>query len=118
MLKTNSLSIIFSRNIQRGRDHGIPGYIRYREECGLSVPIGWDDKPSDISQENWDNLRKVYLKVEDIDAFTGKEEQGVINKRHILTFLILYLACCIVSVGWRPYYHYNNFSNQIILFSV
>ena len=47
----------------------------YRELCGLSVPGDWDDKPEDISQQNWDKIISVYSKnrdnVEDIDAFTG-----------------------------------------------
>ena len=42
-----------------------------RELCGLSVPVNWEEKPEDISQQNWDNIRSVYTKVEDIDAFTG-----------------------------------------------
>ena len=62
-----------ARNIQRGRDHGIPGYTEFRKYCNLSVPTSFDDNPRDfnISQQNWDNMKSVYEKVEDIDAFTG-----------------------------------------------
>merc|ERR1719342_748256 len=60
-----------ARNIQRGRDHGIPGFIKYRKLCGLSVPSNWNDRPNDISQRNWDNLKLAYDDVADIDAFTG-----------------------------------------------
>ena len=51
--------------------HLISGYIRYRKFCGLTVPSNWEEKPKEIRQENWDNLKLVYNKVEDIDAFTG-----------------------------------------------
>ena len=37
----------------------------------MSVPADWEEKPEDISQQNWDNIRSVYTNVEDIDAFTG-----------------------------------------------
>ena len=60
-----------ARNIQRGRDHGLPGYVRFRTVCGLSVPSSWSDKPEDISQKNWDNMKSVYTSVADIDVFTG-----------------------------------------------
>ena len=60
-----------ARNIQRGRDHGLPGYVRFRAFCGLSVPSSWSDKPDDISQKNWDNMKSVYTNVADIDVFTG-----------------------------------------------
>lgn len=32
-----------SINIQRGRDHGLPAYIEWREPCGLSPIEGWPD---------------------------------------------------------------------------
>ena len=39
--------------------------------CRLTVPSNWNDKPKDISQENWENLQLAYDDVADIDAFTG-----------------------------------------------
>ena len=60
-----------ARNIQRGRDHGLPGYVEYREHCNLAKPSSWENKPAEITQRNWDNLRSVYTNVEDIDPFTG-----------------------------------------------
>ena len=45
--------------------------IFLRLYCGLQAPTSWLDKPTDISQSNWDNIKSVYNKVEDIDAFTG-----------------------------------------------
>ena len=62
---------LVARNIQRGRDHGIASYIRYREFCELNVPSNWTDKPQNILEEVWDNFQRVYSDVEDIDLFTG-----------------------------------------------
>eukprot|EP00092_Neocalanus_flemingeri_P003870 GFUD01004167.1.p1 GENE.GFUD01004167.1~~GFUD01004167.1.p1 ORF type:complete len:695 (+),score=85.89 GFUD01004167.1:112-2196(+) len=53
-----------SRNIQRGRDHGLPGYLRYRKFCGLE---GHDD----IGPTNWKRLLKIYGNPEGIDLWTG-----------------------------------------------
>ena len=43
----------------------------FRLLCGLQAPTSWEDKPTQISQSNWDNMESVYTNVEDIDAFTG-----------------------------------------------
>merc|ERR1719431_1595397 len=56
-------------NIQRGRDHGLPGYNKFREFCGLSrshkfhfeeIPKAWVDE-----------LRGVYDDPDDVDLFPG-----------------------------------------------
>jgi len=57
-------------NIQRGRDHGIPSYNKYRQMCGLlqasdfthlaEIPIDWAIR-----------LAEIYKNPNDIDLFTG-----------------------------------------------
>ena len=36
-------------NLQRGRDHGIAPYIRWRQLCGLSQLNGWKDLSEAVS---------------------------------------------------------------------
>ena len=58
--------------------------------CGLSVPSNWNDRPNDISQRNWDNLKLAYDDVADIDAFTGgvsEEELGILYSKNALAGL-------------------------------
>ena len=60
-----------ARNIQRGRDHGLQPYTKYREECGLTSLTDWANRPEEISEEDWKNLEMAYTNVEDIDLFVG-----------------------------------------------
>ena len=55
------------------------GYIKYRKFCGLKVPSSWEERPTEISQGNWDNLKIVYNNVDDIDAFTGGVSEDSIS---------------------------------------
>ena len=59
-----------TRNINRGRDHGINGYNKYRELVGLKKAATFNDFP-EMSSENVLRLKKSYLSVDDIDLFTG-----------------------------------------------
>ena len=59
--------------------HFNSGYIKYRQLCGLKVPSSWEERPKEISQGNWDNLKLVYNKVDDIDAFTGGVSESSIS---------------------------------------
>jgi len=57
-------------NIQRGRDHGIPGYNKYRQMCGLLEASDFThltEIPFDFRLK----LAKVYRNPNDIDLFTG-----------------------------------------------
>ncbi|KAJ8665027.1 hypothetical protein QAD02_006689 [Eretmocerus hayati] len=60
-----------SSNIQRGRDHGLPGYAKWREYCGLTKPTKFDDLAGDIDAQTLDSLLKHYDNVEDVDLYTG-----------------------------------------------
>ena len=64
-------SDLVARNIQRGRDHGLPSYNAFRLLCGLSELCNWTDKPSNIPLEQWRDLQSVYNSPADIDLYTG-----------------------------------------------
>lgn len=57
-------------NIARARDHGIPGYLQFREVCGLPTANRFGDLP-DIPLSQRFVLRNVYSDVRDIDLFPG-----------------------------------------------
>ena len=65
-------------NIQRGREHGLPGYNQYREQCASSSNnFGKVSDFSQLTRGSWlssgdaSNLRSVYKNVNDIDLFAG-----------------------------------------------
>lgn len=55
----------------RGRDHGLPGYVAWRQFCGLSPVRNFTDMGDIVSSTNIVLLSSVYTHVEDIDLFTG-----------------------------------------------
>lgn len=58
-------------NIQRGRDHGIPAYVNWREPCILSPVKSWKDLERIMSPETARKFRDLYDAVEDIDLFSA-----------------------------------------------
>ncbi|EFX82421.1 hypothetical protein DAPPUDRAFT_49291, partial [Daphnia pulex] len=60
---------LVSLNIQRGRDHGIPGYNAYRVLCGLPRANNFDDLKDHIPQGIVDQFKSVYASVDDIDFY-------------------------------------------------
>ncbi|KAG7210468.1 hypothetical protein KM043_011992 [Ampulex compressa] len=67
-----------SLNIQRGRDHGLPAYVQWREPCGLSRIDTFEDLARVMSLEAARKFRLLYASVEDIDLFSaGLAEHSV-----------------------------------------
>ncbi|XP_071080667.1 salivary peroxidase/catechol oxidase-like [Haliotis cracherodii] len=108
----NSLDLM-ALNIQRGRDHGLPGYNAWRRWCGLPEAKdfktkrgGLVDHPDDAAAA----LELVYRSPEDIDLFSG----GV-SERPVGGGLLGNTFSCIVGrqfellkVGDRFWYETNN----------
>lgn len=59
-------------NIQRARDHAIPGYNEYRRVCNLSVAATFDDLRHEISDPKVrSKLHQLYGHPSNIDIFVG-----------------------------------------------
>ncbi|XP_015434443.1 PREDICTED: peroxidase-like [Dufourea novaeangliae] len=62
---------IISLDIQRGRDHGLPGYNEYRKYCGLPAAQNFDDFLDHIPLEMLKKLRTIYAHPDDVDLIIG-----------------------------------------------
>lgn len=60
-----------SLDIQRGRDHGLPGYNYYRRHCGLAPAKNFNDFLDYIPMELVNKLRSVYAHPNDVDLIIG-----------------------------------------------
>ncbi|XP_071123148.1 uncharacterized protein [Mytilus edulis] len=61
-------------NIQRGRDHGLPSYNKFRKFCGLrpALTFGYSTLGlRDMSYASAGALQRMYRHPDDIDLFTG-----------------------------------------------
>merc|ERR1739837_58480 len=68
--RTGGLDLV-ALNIQRGRDHGLPGYIKYLEICGQTKIKTWNDLTKFMTDQNIIKLQKIYQDIEDIDLYVG-----------------------------------------------
>ncbi|KAJ8305385.1 hypothetical protein KUTeg_015930 [Tegillarca granosa] len=71
--KSDSLDLP-ALDIQRGRDHGIPSYTKFREFCGLTKVLYFHSGFKGLVDHDHNTvelLRKTYRDVEDIDLFVG-----------------------------------------------
>lgn len=62
---------LIALNIQRGRDHGLPGYNEYRDLCRLGKARDFGDLAPIIHPRKISSLQNVYASVDDIDLFIG-----------------------------------------------
>jgi len=78
-IRQNFGADLLSLNLQRGRDHGIPGYNSYRARCGMKKIEGWYDRPQDFDEQYWKKLQEVYERVDDIDLYVGGVAEGSVR---------------------------------------
>jgi len=57
--------------VQRGRDHGLPGYNHYRKICGLPALTSFRDLDQYMPEGSAATFSKIYRHVDDIDLFIG-----------------------------------------------
>lgn len=79
-------------NLQRGREHGIAGYTRYREICGLSRATSFSALSREMSLQRTQELASIYNNVEDIDLF-----MGLVSERPIAGSMVGPTTLCIVG---------------------
>lgn len=60
-----------SINIQRGRDHGLPRYVRFREACGGNLVNSFADLQDTTPLDKIQDMQEAYDNLSDIDLFVG-----------------------------------------------
>ncbi|KAK2184613.1 hypothetical protein NP493_258g05028 [Ridgeia piscesae] len=69
---------LMSLNIQRGRDHGLPGYNYFRQACGLHRAYKFEDLAKELPPPIIERFRRLYRHVDDIDLWpAGISEYSV-----------------------------------------
>lgn len=59
-------------NIQRGRDHALPPYTKWRQVCNMSEVSDFEDLANEISDKSVrDKLKELYGSVDNIDVWVG-----------------------------------------------
>lgn len=84
-------------NINRGRDHGLPSYVKYRNMCGLKNADGFSDLNGEIPTEQINLLKSVYQDVSDIDLWIG----GLSEKSRSPSALLGPTFSCIIGKEFR-----------------
>jgi peroxidase len=62
---------LVSINLQRGRDHGIPGYTTFRQFCNLTQITTWQEMKKAIPADVVDIFQSLYKFVDDVDLFSA-----------------------------------------------
>ncbi len=69
---------LIARNVQRGRDHGLPGYNSFRSACHLRPSCSWLDPPAEVDPRDWRALSSLYAHPGDADLFAA----GLAERAH------------------------------------
>ncbi|XP_052705698.1 peroxidase-like protein [Crassostrea angulata] len=87
-------------NIQRGRDHGIPGYNAWRKFCGLKPVVHFSTGPGgmvDHDPEDAALLKSLYRHPDDMDLYPA-----ALSERHLPGGLVGPTFACLIA---KQFYH-------------
>lgn len=62
---------LFSMDVMRGRDFGVPPYIDLIVKCGHNAIKSWKDLKRYFSDSNLEVLMRIYADIEDVDLLVG-----------------------------------------------
>uniref|UniRef100_A0A182QP98 Uncharacterized protein n=1 Tax=Anopheles farauti TaxID=69004 RepID=A0A182QP98_9DIPT len=62
---------LVSLNIQRGRDHGLPAYPRWRKHCHLTPADTWTELERIVDPESFQQMRRIYREPANVDVYSG-----------------------------------------------
>jgi len=83
---------LFAINVQRGRDVGVPSYIKFREFCMLPPYRTWTELASVMSAESVSALKKNYKFVDDIDLFVA-----MLHEKRLSDALVGQTLACLLA---------------------
>ncbi|XP_071181819.1 salivary peroxidase/catechol oxidase-like isoform X2 [Mytilus edulis] len=104
-------------NIQRGRDHGLPGYNRFRQFCGRFPAVFWTNTPGGFIDHEAvivEKLKAVYganSDVDDVDLYVGALSERPESPDTVVgpTFRCL-IAVQFLYYKYADRFFYENFS--------
>ena len=82
--------------MQRGRDHGVPGYNAFREYCGLNRARTWDDLSAAFTNDTLRRYSELYESPDDIDLWSAG-----ISERPIPGSMVGPVFACIMGDTFR-----------------
>jgi len=91
-------------NMQRGREHGIPGYNKWREFCGLSSVRTWDDLSLHMANYSVKGFSKMYASPEDIDLWSAG-----ITERPLPGSMVGPTLACLIGKQFHNFRHGDRF---------
>jgi len=113
----NTTSVV-ALNIQRARDHGIPGYNMYRKKFGLKYAESFDDFSDAISKPNIEKMKKIYSNVNDVDLFYGANAENHLDGGLVGNTNAHIFAQTIHNLKFGDRFYFENGDNENIRFTL
>ncbi|KAG8226521.1 hypothetical protein J437_LFUL006911 [Ladona fulva] len=98
-----------SLNVQRGRDHGLPSYVKWRKFCGLSTPKDFSDLQGKMDDAALQRLATLFKSVEDVDLYSGSLSEIPIGEGLLGPTFSCLIADQFVRLKFGDRYWYETF---------